>query len=258
MTSSEFAAGQDAWISRLSGLRNIVRQELVFRQLRAELSEQHGPVLDIGCGQGTQALALAERGFHVTGLDSSPELLDRFRQACAGRPSQIRDRIQIIHADITAARPIIDHNRYDVVLCHGVLMYFPDPGPVLDLLTHAVPAGGLLSLLVRNAEALAMRSGLQGDWPTTNAAFNASTYRNRHGVQARADRLDDLRDQLAERGMTVDNWYGVRTFTDALPSDAAVPDEKVLTELLAAEERAGRTDPYRCVSGLLHIIARRH
>ncbi len=48
---------------RLGRLRDVVRQELVAAQLR-EVLPAGAPlrVLDVGCGQGTQALALARAG----------------------------------------------------------------------------------------------------------------------------------------------------------------------------------------------------
>jgi hypothetical protein len=47
----------------------------------------------------------------------------------------------------------------------------------------------------------------------------------------------------------------VRVFTDTAPGDAEPPPD--LPTLLACEERAGCTDPYRRVAALLHLIARR-
>ena len=38
-----------------------------------------GPVLDVGCGTGRVALHLAGQGFTVTGIESSPAMLDRAR-----------------------------------------------------------------------------------------------------------------------------------------------------------------------------------
>lgn len=38
-----------------------------------------GPALDVGCGTGRMALALAERGVPVIGVDSSPDMLDVLR-----------------------------------------------------------------------------------------------------------------------------------------------------------------------------------
>ena len=65
-----------------------------------------------------------------------------------------------------------------MVLCHGVLMYFADPGPLLDAIAGAVAPGGTVSLLVRNGDALAMRPGLLGDWEAANAAFGGGGYHN--------------------------------------------------------------------------------
>jgi hypothetical protein len=111
--------------------------------------------------------------------------------------------------------------------------------------------GGLLSLLVRNADALAMRPGLSGDWTGALAAFDTTAYRNRLGMDVRADRLATLTATLAGIGAPLHSWYGVRVFTDTAADDAEPPADA--ETLLAAEERAGRTDPYRAVAALLHL-----
>lgn len=244
-----FAAGEQQWRSRLGTLRQVVRQELVARQLAAHLSPA-ARVLDVGCGQGTQALRLARNGHPVTGLDSSPTLLRDFERTLAAEPSEVRERVRLVHADATEAT-----GAFDAVLCHGVLMYFADPDPVLRAVAGSVVAGGVVSLLVRNGDALAMRPGLLGDWATAEAAFEGTTYRNRIGVTARADRLADLTDRLTAHGLAVRTWYGVRVFTDTAPSDAGLPPD--LDALLDCEERAGATDPYRRVAALTHVIAER-
>ena len=88
---------------------------------------------------------------------------------------------------------------FPAVLCHGVLMYSPDPDPVLSAIARVTAPGGLVSLLVRNADALAMRPGLLGEWAACAAAFNSDRNPNRIGVTARADRLADLTGGLGSR-----------------------------------------------------------
>jgi hypothetical protein len=100
-----------------------------------------------------------------------------------------------------------------------------------------------------------MRPGLLGDWDSVATAFDGGAYRNRIGVDARADRLADLTAALAARRLPVRQWYGVRVFTDTAASDAPLPDPATLDAILRHEERAGRTDPYRHVAALLHLIA---
>lgn len=70
----------------------------------------------------------------------------------------------------------------------------------------------------------------------------------------RADRLEALTATLAGIGAPLHAWYGVRVLTDTVPDGTPPPAaEDELSALLAAEERAGRTDPYRRVAALLHL-----
>jgi SAM-dependent methyltransferase len=208
-------------------------------------------VLDVGMGQGTQALRLARAGHQVTGLEQDAKMLAVAREALAAEPEGIRGRVRLIEGDGQDTGVHFLPGSFDVVLCHGVLMYVEQPDALLAGLARMLAPGGLLSLLVRNADALAMRPGLSGGWTSTLAAFDTDTYVNRLGLAVRADRLATLTSTLAGIGAPLHAWYGVRVFTDTAPDGAPVPED--LDTLLAAEERAGRTDPYRQVAALLHL-----
>ncbi|MEU1143982.1 class I SAM-dependent methyltransferase [Streptomyces sp. NPDC005863] len=210
-------------------------------------------ILDVGMGQGTQALRLARAGHKVTGVEQDPAMIAAARTSLAAEPEGIQGRVRIVEGDGHQTGVHFLPGSFDVVLCHGVLMYVEDPDALLAGLARMLAPGGLLSLLVRNAEALAMRPGLAGDWAGAIAAFDSVTYRNRLGIDARADRLDALTSSLAGLAAPLQAWYGVRVFTDTVPDSAALPPEWELEALLAAEERAGRTDPYRRVAALLHL-----
>ena len=53
-------------------------------------------VLDIGCGTGMMALALAQRGAHVTAIDFSIGMLDRLR---ADLPETLASRVTLLQED---------------------------------------------------------------------------------------------------------------------------------------------------------------
>ncbi|MFE1247943.1 class I SAM-dependent methyltransferase [Streptomyces sp. NPDC058735] len=198
-------------------------------------------VLDVGMGRGTQALRLARGGHQVTGLEQDTTMVAAAREYLAGEPEGIRKRMRIIEGDGRDTGVHFLPGSFDVVLCHGVLMHAEEADPLLAGLARMLAPGGLLSLLVRNGDAPAMRPGLSGDWAGALAAFDTG----------RADRLKDLTATLAGIGAPLHAWYGVRVFTDTARDGAPVPAG--LEALLAVEDKAGRTDPYRGVAALLHL-----
>ncbi|WP_328870807.1 methyltransferase domain-containing protein [Streptomyces sp. NBC_00287] len=208
-------------------------------------------ILDVGMGQGTQALRLARAGHQVTGLEQDAKMIAAARQSLACEPDGIRERMRIIEGDGRDTGVHFLPGSFDVVLCHGVLMYVEEPDPLLAGLARMLAPGGLLSLLVRNGDALAMRPGMSGDWAGALSSFDTTAYRNRLGLDVRADRLTTLTATLAGIGAPLNAWYGVRVFTDTAADDAEIPADVGM--LLAAEERAGRTDPYRGIAALLHL-----
>ncbi|MFD9428514.1 MULTISPECIES: bifunctional 2-polyprenyl-6-hydroxyphenol methylase/3-demethylubiquinol 3-O-methyltransferase UbiG [unclassified Streptomyces] len=239
-------------------MRNTVRQELVARQLDEQIAArfpvgQRLRVLDVGMGQGTQALRLARAGHSVTGLEADADMLRAARETLSAEPEGIRERVRLIEGDGRDTGVHFLPGSFDLVLCHGVLMYVQEPDPILAGLARMLAPGGLLSLLVRNADALAMRPGYAGDFDGALSAFDTATYTNRLGATVRADRLDALTATLAGIAAPLHAWYGVRVFTDHVGNDVELPAATELEQLLAAEDRAGRTDPYRRVAALLHL-----
>ncbi|MEV6049567.1 methyltransferase domain-containing protein [Streptomyces sp. NPDC052107] len=208
-------------------------------------------VLDVGMGQGTQALRLARLGHQVTGVEQDATMIAAARETLAAQPEGIRERVRLVQGDGRDTGVHFLPGSFDVVLCHGVLMYVEEPDPLVAGLARMLAPGGLLSLLVRNGDALAMRPGLSGDWAGALAAFDTTAYHNRLGLDVRADRLASLTATLAGIAAPLHAWYGVRVFTDTAADDAEIPRD--LETLLAVEERAGRTDPYRGVAALLHL-----
>jgi SAM-dependent methyltransferase len=245
------------WQRHLGTVRDVVRQELVARQLQAHLPAREDgrlQVLDAGCGQGTQALKLARLGHDVLGVDLSEELLADARRAAGDEPAEVRARLRFERVDVLALGAELA-DRFDVVCCHGVLMYLPSLEEAVRALVAAARPGGLLSLLTRNSASLAMRAGMCGDWGAALEAFDADRYTNRLGIEeVRADDPCVVRRVLAEAGARPLAWYGVRLFCDHWDAD---PPPRDLAMLVATEEQAGRRDPYRAVAAMTHTIAQR-
>ena len=254
-SEDRFEVGVEAWLSGLGTVRDAVRQELVSRQIASHLSTFDGPlrVLDAGCGQATQAIALARLGHDVVGIDLSDALLARARSAVAVEPDDVRQRLRFETGDLLALE--VGHiANYDLVCCHGVAMYLPSLEETVRALARVTRGGGLISLLTRNRAGIAMRAGMSGNWTEAIAAFDARTYDNRLGIEGvRADEPDEVRAAFDRAGATTVAWYGVRLFTDHWSPE--YPDGD-FPDILAAELEAGCRDPFRSVAALTHTIAR--
>ena len=259
-------AGQQPWLERLGNLRNVVRQELVARQLDRHLPHAHLRVLDVGSGQGTQALRLARLGHTVTAVEPDPRMRAAFEESARDLTPVERDRVTLVATDLAGLAGVTHPTAYDVVMCHGVLMYLPESGSAIATLARRVAPGGIASIVARNGAAMAWRPASRHDWRAALSMLDeverAATegrdarYRNEIGVDARADTLASLTSACARSGLAVEAWYGVRVASDDVAVDAPAPDAGELATLLEVEERLGATDPYRSLGTLLHVIAR--
>ncbi|MER7568152.1 class I SAM-dependent methyltransferase [Streptomyces sp. NPDC097941] len=108
-------------------------------RLRGWLPEQACDVLDLGCGTGSLSLLAAEQGHRVTGVDSSPAMVDLARAKLAGRDAAF------LIGD--AAMPPVGEQRFDVVLVRHVLWALPDPGRALRRWWGLLRPGGRLVLV---------------------------------------------------------------------------------------------------------------
>ncbi|MEO5743664.1 MAG: methyltransferase domain-containing protein [Terracoccus sp.] len=262
---NRFAPGRDPWLARLGNLRNVVRQEMVTRQLARHLPAAPARVLDVGAGQGTQALRLAAAGHKVTAVEPDHDMRAVFTANAARLGPTERARVSLLAFDL--ARLSSHAATHDVVLCHGVLMYLPESGAAVAELARRVAPGGLLSIVARNEDAMAWRPALHRDWAAALAMLDevaqarsegrAAVYHNEIGVDARADTLASLTDDCEAAGLDVTAWYGIRVATDDAALDEPLPDAAHLATLLDVEERLGSTDPYRALGTLVHVVASR-
>ena len=111
----------------------------------ARISLAGADILDVGCGGGILAEALARRGARVTGIDAAPELVEIASQHAAAQALQIRYE----HSTAEAFAASETH-RYDAVTCMELLEHVPDPAQLLASLARLLKPGGSLFLSTLN------------------------------------------------------------------------------------------------------------
>jgi demethylmenaquinone methyltransferase/2-methoxy-6-polyprenyl-1,4-benzoquinol methylase len=108
------------------------------RFLVGRLPHDSGRVLDVATGTGLVAEALVERGFRVTGVDQSPEMLARAR-------ARFDSRVELVEASAEAL-PFGDAS-FDHLTFTYLLRYVDDPAATVRELARVVRPGGTVAML---------------------------------------------------------------------------------------------------------------
>ncbi|MEV0845359.1 trans-aconitate 2-methyltransferase [Streptomyces sp. NPDC049954] len=114
---------------------------------RVPRPDRDGPhVVDLGCGAGNLTALLAEHwpGARVTGLDSSPHMLERARRDHAG-PAPGGGRVDLAEADATTWRPTAP---LDVLVSNATLQWVPGHADRFADWTAALTPGGTFAFQV--------------------------------------------------------------------------------------------------------------
>jgi 2-polyprenyl-6-hydroxyphenyl methylase/3-demethylubiquinone-9 3-methyltransferase len=110
--------------------------------LRLDWIAQHAPldgaaVLDVGCGGGILAEAMARRGAKVTGIDLSEKALK------VAQLHLLESRLSIEYLSVSAEDLAASHSgKFDAVTCMELLEHVPEPGAMVAACSRLVRPGG--------------------------------------------------------------------------------------------------------------------
>ncbi|HNR22785.1 MAG TPA: bifunctional 2-polyprenyl-6-hydroxyphenol methylase/3-demethylubiquinol 3-O-methyltransferase UbiG [Steroidobacteraceae bacterium] len=110
-------------------------------------------VLDVGCGGGLLAEALADAGASVTAIDLAPSMIEVARLHALERGVTIDYRVMGAEALLAAGEP-----PYDIVTCMEMLEHVPDPAALIGCFARLLRPGGelFISTINRNAKSFAL------------------------------------------------------------------------------------------------------
>ena len=114
----------------------------VINPLRTRFVADHAQIrqakaVDVGCGGGILAEALAKAGAQVIGIDQSQQTLKVARQHAASGGLPIDYRLQTVEQ--LAQR---EAGTYDIVTCMEMLEHVPDPAAVVAACAQLLKPGG--------------------------------------------------------------------------------------------------------------------
>lgn len=151
---ARFSALANRWWDRHGDMKalhdiNPLRANYIDRQARVAGKQ----LLDVGCGAGLLAEAMAQRGASVSAIDAGGEIIE------VARLHLLESGLAIDYQQATAEQYADRHgDRFDVVTCMEMLEHVPDPASVIRACASLCKPGGRLffSTINRNAKAWAM------------------------------------------------------------------------------------------------------
>lgn len=109
---------------------------LAQQTLRALEKRPQGRALDIGAGEGSDAIRLAMLGYEVDAVELSTVGAEKVRRFAKEADVKVR----VTTADVRNYEP---EGFYDVVVCNGVLHYVRDKDSVISLMQQATSDDGI-------------------------------------------------------------------------------------------------------------------
>jgi ubiquinone/menaquinone biosynthesis C-methylase UbiE len=193
-----------------------------------------GRVLEVGCGTGLILERLAGVADEAWGLDLSPGMLGKARER--GLNVALASATEIPFADAS----------FDLVCSFKVLAHVPDIGRALAEIARVTRPGGHMVLEFYNPWSLRyVAKRMAGPRAISEGRTEADVY-------TRWDSPSTIR-RILPPGVSIVDFRGVRVLTPA----AFVHRVPVLSNVLAAAERASVASPLRWLGGFLVAILRR-
>lgn len=230
--------------------------DAIQENLHTYLPEHPCRLLDIGGGNGRNAVAYAKKGNWVTLLDIAEEmLLEAQRHA---QKAGVDDRIEFHHADIMDI-PNQFEETFDVVFCHNVIGYLNDISAAIEMIGQCLKPKGILSLIGVNRYSESYREILQQLNPKAALKkMSARSYTSQiFETSINLYTADEIIELLQGAGFSVMGRYGVRCIIDYIPDNDIKKDPTFYAQLEQLEQAMGSQYPYYLLARYFQIVAQK-
>jgi S-adenosylmethionine-dependent methyltransferase len=213
-------------------------------------------ILDVGGGDGMDAIHYAKLGHSVTLTDCSPTMLSEAKKSA--EEQGIGEQLKICQTEPDAVPGLLCEQPFDLILCHMMIEFVQDAQVLLSEMCKLLVPGGLLSLLDTNRysdvylKAFQM-SSLSDALEAVDAKEYFHPWVNRLTPRFSAD---EFIDQLDGNGCTLVGHYGVLNLCAYLPNEPKF-DPQYFSELEELECRLTDRYPYYLLARFFQVIAKK-
>ena len=216
------STADNAWAAWQATPWGRMRYRVMAETLRRTLSTLGRPelrILDVGGADGADSIPLAGQGHEVTVLDTSPSMLARALQRAES--SQVSPSVRVVQGELDDL-PNLGLGKFDLILCHNVLQYQPDPAEAIAAIAPSVKASGVVSLMCPNPAGDVLGAAIRLEDPSrATALIDAPTLESltfaTSVLRVEASNTEDL---IERGGFNVIATYGLLAVTTYIANDA--------------------------------------
>ena len=254
--ADEFGGVLQLWKDENSKPWGRLRYETARLNIARHTQKKVMRVLDVGGGDGMDAIYYAKLGHLVTLTDCSPTMLaeaERFAEK-----EGVSDRLTLYQTEQDSLPDLGSGQYFDLILCHMMIEFVPDAHAYLRKVCKLLAKGGLISILDTNRYSDVFMSAIQSNnIPDAIKAVERKEYFH-PWVKRLTPRFsaDDFIDQLDINGCTLVGHYGVLNICAYLPNEPKF-DPQYYRQLQDLEYQMTDKYPYPLLARFFQVIGRK-
>lgn len=253
MADPAFDKVGDQFIAYYDTVRGHVREQLTRQNLSPLIVDHSFEVLDIGGGDGRDAIWLAQQGHRVKLVDPSSAMLSKAQRSVES--SGVGGLITLEQGDPENVLSDVSA-QYDLVLSHGVLMYLKDPQSHLNLLSRLVKPSGTVSVLTKGRQGSLFRLLHKHDVSLAEKLRQTGRLTNNLGEDVLALDESTLVPMLQVARLSIYQTFGVRIAAEFDFRPISEVEAEELKIILEVEAELGRGERTKGMGQMMHFICK--
>jgi S-adenosylmethionine-dependent methyltransferase len=234
-----------------------LRYHSTWRNIAKHVEDRPLRILDIGGGDGMDAIHYASLGHWVTLSDCSPTMLSEAKKSA--EEQGVTERLRFVQTSPETLPDLFPEQPFDLILCHMMIEFVPDAQSFLRDACKLLSTNGLFSVLDTNRysdvymQAFQIKN-LSGALNAVGAKEYFHPWVNRLTPRFSAD---ELIDQFSNNNCSLVGHYGVLNVCAYLPNDPKF-DRQYYSELEKLEDSLTDRYPYYLLARFFQVIVQKN
>lgn len=257
VTAEEFGQVLHKWQEENTMPWGQLRYHSTWRNIAKHVKDHPLRILDIGGGDGMDAIHYAGLGHSVTLSDCSSTMLSEAKKSA--EEQGVAERLRFIQTGPEAVPDLFHEQPFDLILCHMMIEFVPDAQSLLGNACRLLSTNGLFSVLDTNRYSdvymqAFQKKSLSGARNAIGAKEYFHPWVNRLTPRFSADEIIDLCGQV---NCSLVGHYGVLSVCAYLPN-APKFDPQYYSQLEELQDILTDKYPYYLLARFFQVIVQKN